>query len=305
MTQISMSCPICRSGSVHFHIEGSNEHLNQDSLGSSRVAVSHGAILRCSACGFGFLASRLGEAQLADLYSELDDRTYEAEAEGRARTALQHFKIVRHAVSSGKLLDVGCASGGFLRLCALNGFEVTGVEPARALAEKARGALSHRGQIVCATLQQASLPAGSFDLLTLWDVLEHVPEPIAFLKLCRSLLKPEGYLFANVPDLDSLQARFLGSNWPLLLPEHFNYFTQKSLVFSARQAGFEPLRTGRRPAFFSIGYIFHRLSQHHIPGAKLAHQIGNVAGLNRLIVPILLGEIYAVWKRAKFIEYSL
>jgi SAM-dependent methyltransferase len=235
--------------------------------------------------------------ELAALYSQLNHCIYEAEAEGRARTAIQHFRIVQRFVHAGSLLDVGCASGRFLRVCALNGFQVTGVEPATGLADKAREAVYGKGEIFCATLQDASLPPASFDVVTLWDVLEHVPEPIEFLILCRSLLKSGGFLFANVPDLASFQARVFGRRWPLLLPEHLNYFTRKSLGLCAHKAGFELLRFGRRPAFFTVGYIFYRLSQHNVLGGRLGKELVNASGLNRLIVPAPLGEIYGVWKR--------
>jgi SAM-dependent methyltransferase len=292
------TCPICGGTSLRTYVEAPDVTLSPISLGSSRAAVAHGTILRCQACGFGFLASRVSEEQLADLYGQLDHQMYEAEAEGRARTAVEHFNIVRRFVATGSLLDVGCASGGFLQVCAQNGFQVTGVEPAAGLANKARESLSGKGAVLCVTFQQTSFPPDSFDVVTLWDVLEHVPKPMEFLRLCGSLLKPGGYLFANVPDLNSFQARVLGRRWPLLLPEHFNYFTRKSLTLCAEQTGFELLRFGRRPAFFSVGYIFHRLSQHNIPGAKLGKQFVDTTRLNRLIVPVSLGETYGVWKRA-------
>ena len=291
------SCPICGSRSTRTYGGGCNEPLNLTSLGSSRVAVSHGTILRCRSCGFGFLASRLSEEQLAALYSHLDHRMYESEAEGRARTAMLHFKIVREFASAGRLLDVGCASGGFLRVCARNGFQVTGVEPATGLAAKAREMLSGKGEVLRGTLQEVSLQQASFDVVTLWDVLEHVRDPSEFLRLCGSLLKSGGYLFANVPDLGSLQAKFFGRRWPLLLPEHFNYFTRKSLTLCARKAGFRLLRFGRRPAYFSAGYILHRLSQHNIRLAKLGKEIVGSIRLNNLVIPIPLGETYGAWVR--------
>jgi SAM-dependent methyltransferase len=289
-------CPICGSRLIQTYVDAPNETLNPDSLGSSRVIVSHGTILRCRSCGFGFLAARLTEEQLAELYSRLDVHMYEAEAEGRARTAIQHFKIVNRFISAGSLLDVGCASGGFLRVCVQNGFQVTGVEPAMGLASRAREVLSGTGNVFCATLQQTSFRPASFDVVTLWDVLEHVADPTEFLRLCGSLLKPGGYLFANVPDLNSFQARILGRRWPLLLPEHFNYFTRKSLALCAEKAGFELLRFGRRSAFFSVSYIFHRLAQHNIPGTAVGKRFVEATPLKHLILPVPLGEIYGVWK---------
>jgi SAM-dependent methyltransferase len=293
--QSQTTCPICGSSSIRTYVDAPNETLSRSSLGSSRVTVAHGEILRCQSCGFGFLASRMSEETLARLYSELDHQIYESEAWGRARTAIRHFKIIHRYVAAGSLLDVGCASGAFLQVCLQYGFQVTGVEPAIGLAKKAKEILSSKGKVFCATLQQTSFRPASFDVVTLWDVLEHVSAPMDFLRLCRSLLKPGGYLFANVPDLESFQARVLGRRWPLLLPEHFNYFTRKSLALCAERAGFELVRFGRRPAFFTVGYIFHQLAQHKVPGATSAKRLAIATRLNRAILPVPLGETYGVW----------
>jgi SAM-dependent methyltransferase len=295
--QKSRVCPICDSNSIRAYISAPEELLQPSSLGSARSAVSHGTILRCQACGFGFIESRLTDAQLAKLYSELDHQIYEAEEEGRARTARTHLGIVLDVAASGTLLDVGCASGYFLRSCAENGFKVVGVEPAKEFAARARAILEGKGEVFCATLQDAPLQDSFFDVVTLWDVLEHVAEPVDFLCKCGSLLKSGGWLFANVPDLASLQAVILGRRWPLLLPEHLNYFTRTSLELCARKAGFELLRFGRRPAFFSVGYILRRLAQHHIPGTNLAKLVATKLRLNRVIAPVPLGETYGVWKK--------
>jgi len=70
-----------------------------------------------------------------------------------------------------------------------------GLEPSEALFEKAKAALANRGEVYRVTLEQANLPPASFDAVTLWDVLEHVPDPLAFVRACCSLLKPQGHLF--------------------------------------------------------------------------------------------------------------
>jgi SAM-dependent methyltransferase len=195
------------------------------------------------------------------------------------------------------LLDVGCGSGYFLSSASKAGWEVVGVEPSKAHCEKAKELLNARGDLICATLEDASLPASYYDVLTLWDVLEHVPDPVNFISTCCSLLKPGGFLFVNVPDLDSLQSRVLGSRWPLLLPEHLNYFNRKSLGFCGESAKLTRLYLGKRLASFTIEYVLYRLSQHHIPGAALVRQLANRCGINNIILPFPLGEIFVVWQR--------
>lgn len=292
-------CPLCGSLEGEPYSEGEDKKLSAPDLGPSRQVISHGTILRCRSCGFGFRTLRPSEEELASLYRELVSELYEKEARGRSRTANRHLRIVAHYLTGGRLLDVGCASGVFLQTAADAGWSVVGVEPAGVLCAKAKQLLGTRGDVLCVSLQQADLPPSSFDALTLWDVLEHVPEPVAFLKRCASLVKPGGYLFANVPDLGSLQARLLGRRWPLLLAEHLNYFNRASLRRCGELAQLQWVRFGRRPASFSLEYVFYRLAQHRVPGASVGHRIVSGSLLGGICVPAFLGESYAVWTRPK------
>jgi len=293
------ACPLCASEDLETYSDDEDRKLAASDLGSSRQNVSHGKILRCRACRFGFRQSRPADDELSALYRKLDPKVYEKESQGRLNTAQRHLKIVQRYVTGGRLLDVGCASGGFLSCAADAGWTVVGVEPAEVLCARAEEMLRGRGEVLCLTLQQANLPLSSFDALTLWDVLEHVPDPRAFLKHCASLLKPGGYLFANVPDLDSLQARLLRERWPLLLAEHLNYFNRRSLNLCGELAALRWVKFGRRPASFSVEYVLYRLAQHGVPGASLSHKFAGKTFLGEICIPAFLGESYGVWTRPR------
>jgi 2-polyprenyl-3-methyl-5-hydroxy-6-metoxy-1,4-benzoquinol methylase len=291
-------CTICGATQVQTHLQSKGNGLSGDTLGSSRIEVSHGRILRCQSCGFGFSEERLSDDELARLYGQLDNKIYESQAEGRNATARRHLKILNQYLKGGHLLDVGCASGAFLWAAAEAGWAVTGIEPAKVFYEEACKKLSRRAEVFCTTLQKASFPAASFDAVTLWDVLEHVPEPVKFLHDCAVLLKPGGYLLLNVPNLDSMQARILGSRWPLLLPEHLNYFNRESLKLCGAQAQLRWVHFRQRPALFSISYVLHRLKQHRIPGASLGHAMLSRTPVGDIHIPVYLGEICGVWQRS-------
>jgi len=223
---------------------------------------------------------------------------YEREGRGRSRTARHHLKIVQRFVNGGNLLDVGCASGIFLRQASEAGWRVVGVEPSTVLCAKAEKLLGDRGRVHCTTLQQANLSAASFDVVTLWDVLEHVPDPLAFVRHCTILLRPDGYLFVNVPDLDSTLARFFGRRWPLLLAEHLNYFNRASLRLCGEKAQLQLLHFGQRPARFSVEYVLYRLEQHNVMGAKLCRHVVGGDWARRATIPVWLGETFAVWRKS-------
>jgi len=285
---------ICGSTKAELFLDDGAETLDAAQFGSSRKVITHGRVMRCTGCGFGFRQTRSTERELADVYRQMDPGIYEAEAVGRAKTAARHLNIVkRYQGPPGRVLDVGCASGLFLDLAQTAGWQVVGLEPSASLFEKARKTLAGRGEIQCKTLEEADLAPASFDAVTLWDVLEHVPDPLSFMRTCRTLLKPGGHLFLNIPNLDSKEARLLGSRWPLLLAEHLNYFNPSSLRLCGQKAGIEWLRLGQRPSSFSVGYILHRLSQHDIPGARLGRKLA-AGSPGRITIPIYLSEICAV-----------
>jgi len=288
----AIACPVCKGFTTEVYVEGEDQDLESSTIGSSRKSISPGSILRCHTCRFGFRPMRSSPEQLGELYRQMDPEVYELELEGRDRTAQRHLRIVHQYVRAGRLLDVGCASGLFLAHASRAGWEVTGIEPNEKLCEEAGKNLDGKGKVQCATMETARLE-GRFDAITLWDVLEHVPDPVRFLLDCCRVLQLNGYLFLNVPDLDSREARILGKRWPLLLPEHLNYFNRQSLQLCAEQATLTPVLFGRRRAWFSLKYLAFRLAQHGILGSRLLQ--GAAKGpLAQIVVPVSLGETFAV-----------
>jgi SAM-dependent methyltransferase len=291
-------CPVCRSTDVRLYLDDDDDALDPSIFGSSRSKISHGRILRCIACGFGFRQLRSSPEQMAELYRKMDVGVYESETAGRKATAARHFAILKRFTPNGpgRVLDAGCASGHFLHEAQQAGWSISGVEPSEPLYAKALKTLGGSSDLRCSVLEQADFTPASFDAVTLWDVLEHVPEPVAFMRLCGTLLKPGGKLLVNVPDLDSLEARLLGKKWPLLLAEHLNYFNRGSLKICGEMAGLAWVHFGRRPVSFSLDYILFRLSQHRIPGTALARKLSGPF-FGKLSMPIYLGETLGVWSR--------
>lgn len=293
---MAVSCPICNTQDVDLYLDGDDE-ISPASVGSSRTLLSHGRILRCTSCGLAFRSFRPRGDQLAQLYRTADDSTYEAEMPNRLKTALRHKRIIdAHVARKGRLLDIGCASGSFLRVMLDAGWTVQGIEPSESQFLRASKLLGQSSNIQQCMLQDALL-SNNYDLVTLWDVLEHVTEPVDFLELAASHLKIGGYLALNVPRIDSPIARALGSRWPLLLAEHLNYFSSQSLRICGKSVGLELIEKGQRPSAFSLGYVFFRAAQHKIPGSALLSQALNGSRISNWSLPVWLGEIYAVFQK--------
>jgi SAM-dependent methyltransferase len=293
----SSLCPVCGSANTTLHLDG-DDSLSAECVGSSRTLLSHGRILKCCKCGMCFRLFRPSADHLGELYRNADDEMYEAESGNRTKTARRHQRQVqRYFKSPGRLVDVGCASGAFLSLMADKGWTVHGIEPSLSQSARAQKLVGSRAMIHQSTLEDADLPTG-VDLVTLWDVLEHVPNPVDFMRRSASLLKQGGLLMLNTPKIDSIVARTLRRRWPLLLAEHLNYWTVGSLKLCGSKAGLELIKTDWRPVSFSANYILHRTSQHNLPGASTAYRFAKELHLPlQFSVPILMGEILAIFRK--------
>ncbi len=137
----------------------------------------------------------------------------------------------------GRLLDVGCATGIFLHEMQQAGWDVVGIEPNLNAADYARRRFGL--QIYIGTLRQVGLPSAAFDVITLWDVLEHLPTPWADLVEVHRLLKDNGLLVIRIPNLESLEARLFGPFWlGWDLPRHLYLFPRRALVAGLSELGF-------------------------------------------------------------------
>jgi SAM-dependent methyltransferase len=150
-------------------------------------------------------------------------------------------RLERYA-GPGRLLDVGCGEGAFLRAARKRGWEVFGTE---LTAETARFARESGGlDVRTGGPAEWGFEAGTFDAVTFWHVLEHVPDPVAMLEQCARLLRPGGLIVVAVPNLRSLQAKLAGRHWfHLDVPYHVSHFSPASLDVALRRSGFDVLST--------------------------------------------------------------
>ena len=147
------------------------------------------------------------------------------------------------------LLDVGCGDGEFLSLMRDAGWEVAGIEPDPAAADRAERV--HDIQVIAPTVQAAPIAPGSVDAVTLSHVLEHAADPLALLRDCRRWLKPQGKIVIVTPNLASRGSRHFRDSWVHLdPPRHLYLFSPATLRHCCQQAGLrvERLRTSARTA---------------------------------------------------------
>lgn len=217
------ACPLCRSTQWTTLFE----------------AKGH-PIARCTGCGL--VRTLAVESVGATRYPPFDQRDAFLTRALRALFAQllrERIAACRRMKSSGRLLDFGCGSGAFARLASRSGYDVVGIEPFSLGAPfEAPGLRLIRG-----ALEDAPHDLGRFDLVTLWQVLEHVPDPRAVLSRLRPHLAPDGVLLVSVPNLASWQSRVFGARWfHLDPPRHVTHFDEARLRRLLADSGFEVAR---------------------------------------------------------------
>lgn len=224
-------------------------------------------ITRCTRCGFLWTIDAPDTEALTQFYGSSYEQSIHPPLAvswlRHLRLTLQsrsraHRVIRTSSVSRGNILDIGCGDGDFLCAMKRRGWHAEGVE----LSTEKRQKLTARGLLIHApdTLQQ--LPDASFDVITLWHVLEHLPDPMESLQHIRRLLKPGGICVIAVPNAGSKQARRDASLWfGYDLPRHLWHFTPTSLTSLLATNGFAP--TQIQPMFLDalVLHVFITLIQ--------------------------------------------
>lgn len=167
------------------------------------------------------------------------------------------IRAIHEFKSGGAILDMGCSSGNFLRSLPKDRWKRYGIEINSATAERAEK--NAGAEVFVGDILDASFPPESFDVVSGFDVFEHVYEPVEVLKKVKSWLKPDGIVFLQVPNILSWEAAFFGSFWfGLDVPRHLFHFSPQSLQQIGKVVGFGQPLIRTRPVSFvehSANYV--------------------------------------------------
>jgi SAM-dependent methyltransferase len=211
----------CRVGVVYSNciVCGGPELLSLE-----RYHAAH--LVRCGTCDLVFSGRRPDDAELAEHYRDYGLAWFDSEiTRQRYRELLDSLEPYR---KTNRILDMGCGAGYFLDEAAKRGWEAYGSEFGELPLELSRG----RGfTVVPAPLTPASFPADHFDVITSFEVVEHVRDPRAEAETLARLLRPGGLFYCTTPNFDALTRRLLGPRWRVIeYPEHLIYFTAQTLT---------------------------------------------------------------------------
>jgi 2-polyprenyl-3-methyl-5-hydroxy-6-metoxy-1,4-benzoquinol methylase len=207
---------------------------------------------------------------------------------------------VRKVKPQGRLLDVGCAMGYFVELALRAGYDAHGFDPSAYAIEHAKKNLLN-GRVRQGTIAMVSYPEKSFDVVSLFDVFEHLGDPKADLIRIREWLEDDGVLVVATGNTGSLAAKVFGRKWTFYIPpQHLFFFNRANLTRILGEAGFEPVAWSSVGKWLSLRYVLHlaRTTGESL-AARYLYDLVRLMRLGRMPLFVPMGDNMIVVARKK------
>jgi 2-polyprenyl-3-methyl-5-hydroxy-6-metoxy-1,4-benzoquinol methylase len=229
-----------------------------------------GPLVRCVGCGLHYVGHRSSGLAFGN-----DDAAQTSERIGAANNAFSplprseerrlnelnarwRLELIGDRATKGRLLEVGCGRGDFLRVAAER-FDVSGVEPNPALfSDAVAEARVHRGRIEDVPDDESWM---GFDVAASFHVIEHVDSPSSFVRSIVERLRPGGLLVLETPDIGSTPYRLLGARWRQFIPEHYYFFDRSTLTRLLETNGLRIIGLEHVGKHASLGLLLNRIGR--------------------------------------------
>lgn len=299
--------------SPRVRLDATRNHIPCNLCGSSQnepFCPGNGlGLVQCQNCGLVYVSPRPDPNELYALYGETyfhNDESgvvgysnYIADESNIRKTASRRLARLERFIRPGRMVDVGCAVGFYLDEAHKRGWQVEGLDVSNFAVEYARehfGLDARQGSFT----GQEFAPE-SFDLVTMWDVIEHVPDPKAYVRKAAAVLRPGGIFALATPDIDSLPARLTGKRWVgfKLSEEHVYYFSRRTLSLMLEEAGFEIVEARHVGKYVTLRLFLDRLGMYAPALSKVMALLERAFKLSEWSLYINPYDIVAITARKK------
>lgn len=292
-------CAICNTPGNSTQIYSENFQLgdfNPEVFSARRLPDRiHYRIVRCNECGLVRSDPVADQDTLAMLYNQ-STFDYGNEVKGLRATYGRYIdRLNRFGCSKAALLEIGCGNGFFLEEAISRGFRsVWGVEPGAQVVAQAPEIL--RKRILCDMMRPGLFPRDTFDVVCLFQVFDHIPDPRALLQECLNVMRPGALVLILNHNVDSLSSRILGERSPIIDIEHTFLYSLRTLDLLARKCGMEVLDKGPVVNNYSLGY-FIRLLPLSSRIKHIALRMLHAARAERFSLSIPIGNLFLIARK--------
>ena len=300
-----INCPNCNENSYEViknsnYLKINNLEDLQSIYRSSADELLIDQLVECKNCNLQYLNPRVNSKIIIESYEDNVDETHISQDASRVKTFTKSLKKIIKIMNIENLtkksfLDIGSASGACLRSIKNFGFKEEGYEPSKWMVEYGKEKYN-------VNINQGSITNVDdnkrFDLISFWDVLEHVTELDKTLKKVEKISKNNSILIINVPDIKSLTCVMMGDNWPFYLNVHLYYFNKKTIKTILKKYNFDLIDHFPHWQYLELGYLCKRAKKY----LKIFNYIEKLIILLRLSnisVPYNIGQTTFIFKNTK------
>lgn len=289
-------CAICSHYGRSRQLYGANfqkTDFNREVFSARRLPDRiHYRWVKCVDCGLVRSDPIAKTVLLTDLY-EQSTFEYGQETDNLSQTYGQYLdKLTKSGVKKGSLLEIGCGNGFFLNEALKRGyFKVLGVEPSKQAVEEADPRI--RNCIINNVMRPGLFESNSFDTICCFQVLDHIPDPRAFLQECYKILSPGGFILCLNHNVESVSAKILGERSPIIDIEHIYLFSPRTATILLKACGFSVCKVETVFNIYSLRYLIHLLPI----GIRFKSLVNNIIELSKLTqftLKLPLGNLFII-----------
>jgi len=295
-------CPSCKSKNFSI-LRKANYHNIKNLKGLLQIYKSAAdelmldQLVRCKSCNLTYLNPRIKSEIVLQSYTENTDEKHTSQDIMRYKTFKKSVKkiltkIGNPEINSKTFLDIGSASGVFLKVIKDMGFTETGFEPSSwmvTFGKKNYNVNINQGLI-------SNVKNSKYDYISFWDVLEHVTDFRGTLKKIDEVSKKNSYLIINVPDINSLASKITKYKWPFYLNVHLYYFEKETLKNAFGKFNFELIESFPHWQYLDLGYLLDRASK-YFNFFSLVKTIVVFFKLSKIPIPYNMGQTTFIFKK--------
>lgn len=270
---------------------------NKDALMASEFTCTncgfgkHGPIVECKKCGLIYVDEPISQKQVSTYYEVVNDNLYFQEQPARKKTFSGYLKRLEELyLEKRKILDVGTNTGLFVKLAKDRGWQAFGLEPNKWAVEYAKK--NYNINLINKSFEKNIFPKESFDVITMWDVIEHFTDPVREIKKVYEYLRPEGMFVFSTTDPQSPLARIMGTHWPWYMEMHRVFLSQKTAKKYLENIGFRKIIFKPHFRSLSLEYLATRLEAINHFLAIIASKIIKTLKISKIIIPFYANDLY-------------